>query len=407
MECRDSRLSRSSALRGTSRSRPTTRYGARTRAEPYSKHSRFELELPEEGASCPDSRAGLTRKASVLTLFSLSFSRFQGGRTDKDIVKYLKKQTEPAYVTVNTAAELEAFRARDGTEVLGVFADLDSAEAKAFLATAEELRNDYTFGVSTNAEFATANSASVPALLLFKGAADSAPSVTTESSQVESQSAQKAWVQAEAFELVGEIGPENFQKYLDRGLPIVWCFLDFSAEKADATKQLLAEIEQAAASQKGKLSVVKLDGQRWAEHAKHFGLSGSKLPGIVVEDRASNKNFIFPESAHKNTPVEAASGAARWQHALASCPSPISSISHAVLMLLLLALFLLSVCVRGTEVTSASLSAHLSGFLAGTLKANLKSQAEPTDNNGPVVVLVGTNFERIVLDETKDVFVEF
>lgn len=41
---------------------------------------------------------------------------------------------------------------------------------------------------------------------------------------------------------------------------------------------------------KGRLSVVKLDGHRWGEHAKHFGLSGS-LPGIVVEDRENNKNF--------------------------------------------------------------------------------------------------------------------
>lgn len=86
-----------------------------------------------------------------------------------------------------------------------------------------------------------------------------------------------------------------------------------------------------------------------------FGLSGS-LPGIVVEDREANKNFVFPET---------------------------------------------------TTVTADALKEHFGGFLAGTLKATLKSQPEPEDNNGPVVVLVGTNFERIVLDDTKDVLVEF
>jgi hypothetical protein len=37
----------------------------------------------------------------------------------------------------------------------------------------------------------------------------------------------------------------------------------------------------------------------------------------------------------------------------------------------------------------------------------LQTEAEPADNNGPVKVLVGTNFESIVMDESKDVLVEF
>jgi len=51
-------------------------------------------------------------------------SEYQGGRTDKDIIKYLRKQTEPSYVHVNTAEELEAFNDKDGVEILGVFLPL-------------------------------------------------------------------------------------------------------------------------------------------------------------------------------------------------------------------------------------------------------------------------------------------
>jgi len=43
----------------------------------------------------------------------------------------------------------------------------------------------------------------------------------------------------------------------------------------------------------------------------------------------------------------------------------------------------------------------------GTLKPNVKSQEPPADNSGPVKVIVGTTFESIVMDTTKDVFVEF
>jgi len=50
---------------------------------------------------------------------------------------------------------------------------------------------------------------------------------------------------------------------------------------------------------------------------------------------------------------------------------------------------------------------HFEGFLSGTLKATLKSQPEPENNNGPVKVVVGTTFDSIVLDNSKDVLVKF
>jgi protein disulfide-isomerase A1 len=139
-------------------------------------------------------------------------AEYQGGRSDKDIIKYLRKQVEPAYVTISTDAELDSFDDKDGVEILGVFASLESDEAKTFLKAAEELRNDYSFGISTNAEFATKFGASVPALVLFKSEGGVEQQVaTSEAAKLASVAAQKEWIQAEAFALVGEIGPENFQ----------------------------------------------------------------------------------------------------------------------------------------------------------------------------------------------------
>jgi len=131
--------------------------------------------------------------------------------------------------------------------------------------------------------------------------------------------------------------------------------VDYKAEAADAPKAIIAEVATAAKEFKGKLSIVKLDGDRWKEHAKHFGLSGS-LPGIVVEDRDSNKNYVFAEDS---------------------------------------------------TVTAAALKAHFDNFFSGNLKATMKSQPEPADNSAPVKVIVGTTFDKIVLDDTKDALVEF
>jgi protein disulfide-isomerase A1 len=282
-------------------------------------------------------------------------SDYQGGRSDKDIIKYIRKQTEPSYVVLDNDAAIEAFDDKDGVEIIGIFASLEGEDAKAFIAAAEELRNDYTFGITTLESAATKFGTAAPAIVLLKNEAGSEVHVATSAAELSTSAAMKQWIQGEAFELVGEIGPENFQKYLDRGFPLVWAFLDLKPEAAEATKSILDALTEAARQFKGKLSVVKLDGNRWGEHAKHFGLTGS-LPGIVIEDRETNKNFIFPEEK---------------------------------------------------TVTAADLIAHFEGFTTGTLKANMKSQAEPADNNGPVKVLVGTTFESIVLDDTKDVLVEF
>lgn len=181
----------------------------------------------------------------------------------------MKKQVEPSYVVLSTDAELDAFDDKDGVEIVGVFASLESAEAKAFLAAAEDLRNDYSFAVSTNAAHASKFGATVPALILFKSEAGAETHVVADDDAlIATTILQKQWIQAEAFELVGEIGPENFQKYLDRGLPLTWIFVDYKPESAAATKTILDAVAEAAKEYKGKLSVVKLDGHRWGEHAK-------------------------------------------------------------------------------------------------------------------------------------------
>jgi len=41
------------------------------------------------------------------------------------------------------------------------------------------------------------------------------------------------------------------------------------------------------------------------------------------------------------------------------------------------------------------------------LKVHLKSEEIPENNNGPVSIVVGKNFESIVMDSTKDVLIEF
>lgn len=46
-------------------------------------------------------------------------------------------------------------------------------------------------------------------------------------------------------------------------------------------------------------------------------------------------------------------------------------------------------------------------YLDGNIEAYVKSEVVPEDNDGPVKVVVGKNFEEIVNDPDKDVLIEF
>jgi len=59
------------------------------------------------------------------------------------------------------------------------------------------------------------------------------------------------------------------------------------------------------------------------------------------------------------------------------------------------------------EITEANVLKFVEQWEAGTLRANLKSEEIPEAQEGDVVVLVGKNFNDIVLNPEKDVLVEF
>jgi protein disulfide isomerase len=57
--------------------------------------------------------------------------------------------------------------------------------------------------------------------------------------------------------------------------------------------------------------------------------------------------------------------------------------------------------------TVESIGKWADDVLSGAVKPHLKSAAVPEDNDGPVKVIVGSQWEEIVKDPTKDVFVKY
>jgi protein disulfide isomerase len=63
--------------------------------------------------------------------------------------------------------------------------------------------------------------------------------------------------------------------------------------------------------------------------------------------------------------------------------------------------------VFNNELTAESIVKFYEDYKAGTLPNYLKSEPVPEKNDDPVKTVVGLSFKDIVLDSTKDVFIEF
>jgi protein disulfide-isomerase A1 len=279
---------------------------------------------------------------------------YDQARTAPAIVKFMKKQKQPAYTVLASAAEITAAAAKDGINVIGYIAAADQPSTDVFVGVARALRNDYEFYLVTDDKLGAASAA--PRVVLNRKFDDPTVTFTGEFTAEEIT----AFVRTNAFPSVGEIGPDNYQKYVERGLPLAWIFINKETDQA-----VLSAAREVASSFRSSLSIVWLDGVKWADHAKTFGLSGV-TPGIVVEDREHKKNYVLPQA------TVGADGSS----------TPIA-------------------------VTAASLRAHFAGFVDGTLQPTMKSEAIPEQNDGPVKIVVGKSFQDIVMDDSKDVFVEF
>jgi len=262
------------------------------------------------------------------------------------IAKFMLKQKQPAFHEPKTKEDIEKLSQSEFSIVAFINAG-DKEATESFTSVAKALRNEYEFGVVTDSSLFDSFGVTAPTAIIFRKFDE--PRVNFNAPEFNKDTLVD-FIIDNAFPLLGTIGPENYQKYVERGYPLAWFFVNFDNE---VEAGVLAAAAEVAKEFKSDISFVKLDGVRWADHAKTFGLSG-ETPGVVLEDRENRKNYVF----------------------------------------------------SGTP-TAENLRAHFAGYLAGTLAPTVKSEEPPADNSGPVKIVVGKTFDSIVLDTTKDVLVEF
>lgn len=257
------------------------------------------------------------------------------------------KQSLPA-VSVLSKDTLEDFKTADKVVVIAYIAADDKASNETFTAVAESLRDDYLFGGVNDAAVAEAEGAKFPSIVLYKSFDEG----KNEFKGKFDADAIKEFAKTSATPLVGEVGPETYAGYMSSGLPLAYIFAETQEERDDLSKA----IKPVAEKYKGKVNFATIDAKQFGAHASNLNLKTDKFPSFAIQDIAKNKKFPFDQEK---------------------------------------------------EITHDNIAKFVDEFAGGKIEPSIKSEPIPEKQEGPVTVVVAKNYEQIVLDDTKDVLIEF
>ncbi|KAL2170058.1 hypothetical protein VTG60DRAFT_5330 [Thermothelomyces hinnuleus] len=272
---------------------------------------------------------------------------YKGQRKAAAITSYMVKQSLPAVSEV-TKDTLEEFKKADKVVIVAYVDADDKASSEVFTKTAEKLRDNYPFGLSTDAALAEAEGVKAPAIVLYKDF-DEGKAVFTEKFDLEEI---EKFAKTAATPLIGEIGPETYSDYMSAGIPLAYIF----AETAEERKEISEKLKPIAEAQRGVINFGTIDAKAFGAHAGNLNLKTDKFPAFAIQETTKNQKFPFDQDK---------------------------------------------------EITFESIKAFVDDFVAGKIEPSIKSEPIPEKQEGPVTVVVAKSYNDIVLDDTKDVLIEF
>lgn len=152
--------------------------------------------------------------------------------------------------------------------------------------------------------------------------------------------------------MIGEVGPDTYSGYMSAGLPLAYIF----SETPEERKELGETLKPLAEKFKGKINFATIDAKSFGAHAGNLNLPTDKFPSFAIQETVKNQKFPFDTEK---------------------------------------------------EITLDAITSFVEDFSAGKVEPSVKSEPIPETQEGPVTVVVGKSYEDIVLDDSKDVLIEF
>jgi protein disulfide-isomerase A1 len=255
---------------------------------------------------------------------------YSGGRTEATIVSWVIKRELPVVSMLETPDELEHLKQK-GELVLVGFTASESDEMVILQEFGESQRDHCVTGIGTE-DLAKSLDLPFPSYILYRSF-DETP-VTGEDFVGVNE-----FFQNHRFPVLDEMKPENYQLYMDRGIPVAW--LSVMVDD-DETKKIF---EKHAASYIGVFSAVWVDAVKYKEHiVGNLGIANT--PGLMIVNTQKNLKFSF----------------------------------------------------SGSFSEDADFEAFFEGFVQDTLDSFQKSQDPPTEDDGNVKIIVGSTWQELVKD---------
>jgi protein disulfide-isomerase A1 len=278
---------------------------------------------------------------------------YNGGRSADEIVQWLKKKSGPASLTVNNAEELAKLKADSEVAVLGLFKNLESANAQIFNGVAKTV-DSVNFGITSNEElFNELKVTGDEGVILYKKFDEGENRFEGQLNEEEL----RKFIHSNQLALVSEFNQETAQKIFGGDIKVH--NLLFASKKAGQYEDLLKEFREAAKSYRGRVIFVVIDtdvdeNERVMEF---FGLKKEDAPTVRLISLGQDMTKYKPES---------------------------------------------------NEIKTDILVQFVQDFFDKKIRPHLLSQEIPADWDAqPVKVLVGKNFDQVARDKTKTVLVEF
>jgi len=299
--------------------------------------------------------SGLAAKYNVRGYPTLFFFRngepmdYKGPRQADGIAQWVRKKSGPIVSTLDDSSSVEGFIENNRVSIIGYFQDSNTDSIEWFEKEAGRGEFDaFVFGRVSSPEGAKAAGLDHEGIIIHRNF----DNPEKFDGILGAEEGLAAWINEHGHPYV-ESATESWGRLRQQGLPIALAILNFEGDSAGAN-EMLATISKIAKEYKGKFNFAHL-GTKYLANVKEMGVSGNKLPtGVVVDSKG--RNYPFNDEQ---------------------------------------------------EFDEQEIRKWLDGIAAGEIAPHFKSENIPEDNDGPVKILVGKNFEEIVFDSERDVLVEF
>ncbi|KAJ3700335.1 hypothetical protein LUZ61_004040 [Rhynchospora tenuis] len=272
---------------------------------------------------------------------------YKGPRQSDGIVKYLKTQAGPASIEIKSEEDAKSLVDDKSITIVGVFPEFSGSEFDNFVALAEKLRSEYTFGHTKDAKILPHGSSSVdgPFVRLFKPFDE----LFSDFQEFEVDGLEKFIEEASMPLVVIFDSDESNRPYILRFFrsPNVKAMF-FTSFKSEKLQDYKTELHKAAVEYKSKNISFLLGDPMTSQGAFQFyGLREAWLPLFMIQDK-TNRKYL------------------------------------------------------GKNVEPDQISFWVKEYMDGTLTPYKKSQPIPETDDKPVKIVVGDSFSDIVYESGKN-----